>query len=685
MEETDGMIKLNLTNYPTWKQLMEDLLYCKDLYKPIKVSEKPSNIEKEEWEVQHRKCIAYIRRWMEMNLHEHISNETRADVVWQKLENLFAKKTAGNKISLLKRLVNLKYRDGGSMVEHTSQFQSLVNQLLTMKMKMDDEMQASLLLSSLPESWETLVITITNSMSEGTLTMDLVKDTLLNEEVRRKAQGDYSSGALITERQERRGRSLNRNSHGSRGRSKSRKSIKCFHCNKLGHMKKECRIWKREQREQNEGKRNDKETNLVSTDGDVVIVCDDSCVNLITEECNWVVDSGASFHVTSRDDFFTSYNSGDFGNVRMGNTGASKIVGIGDVCLETGTGNKLILKDVRHVPDIRLNLISTGKLDDEGFTNYFGESKWKLTKGSLIVARGKKINSLYVMEARLQKGEINAVQNGSSIDLWHQRLGHISEKGLQTLVRKKFIPDLQGTTIKTCDHCLVGKTHRVSFHKHPPSRKSHVLDLIHTDVCTMQSRTLGGAIYFVTFIDDHSRKVWAHALKTKNQVLDVFKELHTSLERETGRTLKCVRADNGGEYRGPFEKYCASKGIRLEKTVPKTPQHNGVAERMNRTIGERIRCMLSHSRLPKSFWGEAMRTAVDLINLSPSVPLNGDVPDRVWTGKEVSYAHLRVFGCRAFVHIPKDERSKLDDKAKSCIFLGYGHEEFGYRLRDSVN
>ena len=90
--------------------------------------------------------------------------------------------------------------------------------------------------------------------------------------------------------------------------------------------------------------------------------------------------------------------------------------------------------------------------------------------------------------------------------------------------------------------------------------------------------------------------------------------------------------------------------------------------------------MLSHSKLPKSFWGEAMRTSIDLINLSPSVPLKGDVPERVWTWKDVSYDNLSVFGCKAFVHIPKDERSKLDVKAKPCIFSGYGHEEFGYRL-----
>ena len=90
--------------------------------------------------------------------------------------------------------------------------------------------------------------------------------------------------------------------------------------------------------------------------------------------------------------------------------------------------------------------------------------------------------------------------------------------------------------------------------------------------------------------------------------------------------------------------------------------------------------MLSHSKLPKSFWGEAMRTSIDLINLSLSVPLKGDVLETVWTWKDVSYDHLRVFGCKAFVHIPKDERSKLDGKAKPCIFLGYGHEEFEYKL-----
>jgi hypothetical protein len=106
----------------------------------------------------------------------------------------------------------------------------------------------------------------------------------------------------------------------------------------------------------------------------------------------------------------------------------------------------------------------------------------------------------------------------------------------------------------------------------------------------------------------------------------VFKVFYTKVKREIGRQLKCVCVDNGVEYRGPFEEYCKSHGIRLEKTVPKTSQYNGIAESMNITICEKIKCMLSHGKLPKHFWGEAMRTAIDLINLSLSVKLDCDIP-----------------------------------------------------------
>ncbi|KAK8589774.1 hypothetical protein V6N12_024165 [Hibiscus sabdariffa] len=106
---------------------------------------------------------------------------------------------------------------------------------------------------------------------------------------------------------------------------------------------------------------------------------------------------------------------------------------------------------------------------------------------------------------------------------------------------------------------------------------------------------------------------------------------------------------------------------------------------MNRTLIERVRCLLPDAKLPRSFWVEVLNIVEHVINLSPSVPLRCDVLDKVWIGKNVSYDHLRVLDCKALVHVPKDERSKLDAKTHQCIFIGYGlNGEFGYRLYDLV-
>ena len=111
--------------------------------------------------------------------------------------------------------------------------------------------------------------------------------------------------------------------------------------------------------------------------------------------------------------------------------------------------------------------------------------------------------------------------------------------------------------------------------------------------------------------------------------------------------------------------------------MPKTPQYKRVAKGINHTINDKIRCMLSHAKLPKSFYGETMRIVVDFINLSPLVSLNIDVLERVCSWKNESYDFLRVFSYKAFIHVSRDERSKLDNKTKQCLFIDYEHEEFG--------
>ena len=174
-----------------------------------------------------------------------------------------------------------------------------------------------------------------------------------------------------------------------------------------------------------------------------------------------------------------------------------------------------------------------------------------------------------------------------------------------------------------------------------------------------------------------------YLLKSKDQVFKNFQQFHAMVERETGKPLKSLCIDNIGEYISQeFSDYCFKHGIRHEKTFPSTPQHNGVVERMNCTIVEKVRCNLRTTKLPKSFWGAAVLTACYLINRSPSASLRFDVPEKVWTDKEISYNYLKLFECKAFIHVPKEQRMKLDDKAIPCIFIGNGDDEFDYKFWD---
>ena len=133
---------------------------------------------------------------------------------------------------------------------------------------------------------------------------------------------------------------------------------------------------------------------------------------------------------------------------------------------------------------------------------------------------------------------------------------------------------------------------------------------------------------------------------------------------------------------GGFSEYCAAKRIRMEKTILETPPQNGVAERMNKTFNERARSMRLHARsmrlharsmrlharLLKTFWADAVSTAAYLINRGPLVPMEFRLPEEVWSGKEVKFSHLKVFGCVSYVHVDSDARSKLDAKSKICFF-----------------
>ena len=182
------------------------------------------------------------------------------------------------------------------------------------------------------------------------------------------------------------------------------------------------------------------------------------------------------------------------------------------------------------------------------------------------------------------------------------RVGHMSEKGMTTLVGRGLLKGLKSYKLGFCENCVFGKQKWVKFGTAKHISKG-ILEYVHSNVWGLAPvNSLGGARYFLTLIDDYSRKVWVYFLKQKDEVFGKFKQWKAMVEKQTGRSVKRLRTDNGGEFCSKeFEEFCKNAGIVRHHTVPGTPQQNGVAERMNRTLLERARCMRINAALPKSF------------------------------------------------------------------------------------
>ena len=179
---------------------------------------------------------------------------------------------------------------------------------------------------------------------------------------------------------------------------------------------------------------------------------------------------------------------------------------------------------------------------------------------------------------------------------WHNRFGHMSQKGIRELLSKGKLSGLKIVNFDMCESCIMWKQKKLSFLI--GGRKLRAFNLWGPSPVA----SLGGSRYYITFIDNCNIKVLIYFLKNKFEIFNTFKIWKAKVEIEIGLKLKCLRFDNGGEYiDGGFKEYCATNGIMMEKTIPRTPYQNGVAEWMNITINECGRSMRLHFGLPKMF------------------------------------------------------------------------------------
>ncbi|KAI5339351.1 hypothetical protein L3X38_018623 [Prunus dulcis] len=187
-------------------------------------------------------------------------------------------------------------------------------------------------------------------------------------------------------------------------------------------------------------------------------------------------------------------------------------------------------------------------------------------------------NKLYkLISTTIVWGAAVSVNQGieDKTELWHHRLRHISQKELQELHKQGLLEDVSSCKLDFCEYCVLGKQRKVSFTSNSADNRSkEQLSYIHSDVWgPAPTKSNGGVRYFVTFMDDFSRKVWVYFMKQKSEIFAKFKEWKTEIENQTGRKIKYLRSDNGGEYTiNEFTDYCKQEGIIRHFTVKKNPQ-----------------------------------------------------------------------------------------------------------------
>ena len=292
----------------------------------------------------------------------------------------------------------------------------------------------------------------------------------------------------------------------------------------------------------------------------------------------------------------------------------------------------------------------------------------------------------------------NFVTAQSPLEMWHTRFGHINKTTVYNLIKNNLVDGLTASDInrcgnndiknEVCEHCTKGKMTKNNFVRGQHIRSRKRLALVHADLITMSNLlTNTGKRYGLLLVDDFSRYIILYLLAHKSETFMKFKTFCEMAKSKEGKQITRVsifRSDLGTEFdNSDMKEYCIQEGIKKEFSNPDTPQQNSIAERHIRSVVDIGRTILLRSGLARKWWGEAMLTAVKLSNMVTHAALPPNfTPYQLWHGHRPKVSNLRPFGCQAFVHIGKNNRSnkKLAARSVKGVMVGYDQSREAYRI-----
>lgn len=620
------------------------------------------------------------------NVLETVKLKDTAKAMLDTLNNTYARKGISSQVMYQKKLRSMKYTEEKPLSLFLSEFEQAVCELKAAGGKIENNEMILQLLSAMPESYQSVVtaIDIMFCQDESKVTFEFVKNKLLMEEARKENKSNCSGNSSGNDAAF---AGYRKKWYKRQDDKKPVFQFNCHNCGKKGHKKYECpKLRMNKNFKEKESAHVAENSDDSDDDGNGVVfltteyskseygLSSRSQQQSDCEEVKFIIDSGCTNHlVTKHIEKFLKNTEEVSHEINLAKKGETiQATKKGNLHVKTENNTNVLIKDVWVCSGLYNNLLSVRKLEQNGLEVTFKDQQVKIMKNNVVILKGELCGNLYIVKLRIY--ELTEEVNMATDEIWlqHRRMGHSS---------KYPAPGV-------CEVCMKGKQTRNPFKPLPAERKAkRVLEVVSTDVCgPITPPTHDGKRYYVSFIDHYSHFAICYLLSHKSEVLEKFKKYYSHVKTKFGTSIERLRCDNGGEYSSiEFKNFCNKNGIKIQYTIAHNPEQNGVAERYNRTVLNKARCLLFDSELDKSLWGEAVRTAFYLTNRTKTkcVP-NNQTPAELWYGGKPDLNKIKLFGATAYNLIPKEDRkSKLESHSKKLIMVGY--KDNGYRLWDPDN
>lgn len=619
------------------------------------------------------KAKAKLILTIDPSLYVHVKDATTCTDAWKKIKNLYEDAGFTRKIGLLRTLISLRLDNCESMESYVNQVIETAQKLRKTGFSINEEWIGSLLLAGLPDKFAPMLMAVEHAGIA--ITTDSIKSKLLDMPTgssSNKSSAFVTSGGNLKNRQ--RGGAHGRNSNvnhqktnNDRFDNKDKSKVICFKCKQPGHFMSKC-------------------PNLQSLPGtshktafSAVFLSGNFNKN------DFYLDSGASRHMTPNENWIKNSMQPIISEIIVANKETLPVKCSGEIDITTSCNGKyydITVENVLCVPNLTTNLLSVSALISKGNHISFNIGGCSIYNSkNELVATADLIDGIYKLKLKDEKCMLT-VQDKSEI--WHRRLAHINSQDLNKMKNCVIGLELKGSVNIDKSNCIVcceGKQSRQPF-PNIGTRSTEILEVVHGDLCgPMEEVSIGGSRYFLLLVDDFSRMSFVYFLKAKSDAFEYFKEFKSMVENKHDKKIKVFRSDQGGEFcNNDFKIFLKNEGIIHQKTNAYTPQQNGLAERLNRTLVEKARCLLFDAGLSKKFWAEAINTSNFIRNRCIATGLSGKTPFEMWNKTKPDLSGIRIFGSTVMVHVPKEKRLKFDKKSNKHILVGFSEHIKGYRV-----